>query len=66
MVYADDPVIITKSEDELQMAVNKLNKTINKYDLKISSSNTKTVGFCGKNVQRVETEVQGKIIENFF
>jgi hypothetical protein len=45
------------------MAVNELNKNIRKYDMKISSSKTKTVGFYGKNIQRVKIEIEGKIIE---
>jgi hypothetical protein len=42
-----DQVIIAKSDDELQMAVNELNKIIKKYDMKISPSKTKVLGFCG-------------------
>jgi hypothetical protein len=56
-------VIIGKSEDELQMTVNELNKIAKKYDMKISSSKTKTMGLCGKNIQRVKIEIEGKIIE---
>jgi hypothetical protein len=33
------------------------------YDMKISSSKAKTIGSCGKNVQRVKTEIEGKLIE---
>jgi beta-xylosidase len=41
ILYADDQVIIAKSEDELQMAVNDLNKIAKKYNIKISSSKIK-------------------------
>jgi hypothetical protein len=34
-----------------------------KCDMKISSSKTKTIGFCGKNMQRVEVDIEGKTIE---
>jgi hypothetical protein len=38
-------------------AVNELNKIAKKYDMKISSSNTKTIGLCGKNIQRIKREI---------
>jgi hypothetical protein len=47
------------------MAVNELNKTAKKYDMKISSSKIETMGFCGKNVQRVKIEMEGKIVDKF-
>jgi hypothetical protein len=36
------------------MAVNELNKIARKYDIKISTSKTKAIGVCGKNIQRVK------------
>jgi hypothetical protein len=63
ILYADDQVIIAKSEDKLQMSVSELNKIAKKYYMKISSSKTKTMGLCGKNVQRTKTEIKGKIVE---
>jgi hypothetical protein len=53
ILYADQ-VIIAKTEHELQMAVNELNKTAKKYDMKISTSKTKTIGVCGTNIQRAK------------
>jgi hypothetical protein len=63
ILYADDQVIIAKSEDELQMAVNELNRIAKKYDMKLSTSKTKTIGVCGKNIQQDKIEIEGKIIE---
>jgi hypothetical protein len=63
VLYADDQVIIAKSEDELQMAVNELNKIVKKCETKISTSKTKAIGVCSKNIQRVKIEIEGKIIE---
>jgi hypothetical protein len=63
ILYADDQMIIAESEDELQIAVNKLNKIVKKYDMKISTTKTKSIGLCGKNIQRVKIETEGKIIE---
>jgi hypothetical protein len=31
--------------------------------MKISTSKTKAIGVCGKNIQRVKIEIEGKIIE---
>jgi hypothetical protein len=31
--------------------------------MKITASKTKAAGVCGKNVQRVKIEIEGKIIE---
>jgi hypothetical protein len=44
--YADYQVVIRNSEDELQMAINKINKIGKIYDMKISSSKTKTIELC--------------------
>jgi hypothetical protein len=63
ILYADDQVITANSENELQMAVNKVHKIAKKYDMKISTSKTKAIGVCGKNIQRVKIEIEGKIIE---
>jgi hypothetical protein len=63
ILYAYDQVIIAESEDALQIAVNELNKIVKKYDVKISTTKTKTIGLCGKNVQRVKIELESKIIE---
>jgi hypothetical protein len=62
IMYTDDQVTISKS-DELQMAINELKKTAKKYDMKISTSKTKAIGVCSKNIQRVKIEIEGKIIE---
>jgi hypothetical protein len=45
------------------MAVNDLNKIANKYNMEISPSKTKAMGFCGRNMKKVELETEGKIIE---
>jgi hypothetical protein len=63
IVYVDDQAMIGKSNDELQMAVNELNKIIKKYDMKISPSKTEARGFRAINLRRVKLEIEGKIIE---
>jgi hypothetical protein len=62
ILHADNQIIITKSEDELQIAVNELNKIGKKYDMKISISK-KSMGLCGKDTQRVKIVIDDKIIE---
>jgi hypothetical protein len=47
IMYADVQVIIAKSDDELQVAVNEINKRIRKYDMKISHSKTEALRFFG-------------------
>jgi hypothetical protein len=60
-MYADHQVIIAEPEDELQIAVNELNKVIKKYDTKTSSSKTRTMGLNGKNMQTVKLEIERKM-----
>jgi hypothetical protein len=56
ILHANDQVVIAKSKDELQMAVNELNKSAKEYDMKISTSKTKEIGVCGKNIQSVKID----------
>jgi hypothetical protein len=39
VLYADNQLLITKSEDGLQMAAYQINNTAKEYSFKISSSN---------------------------
>jgi hypothetical protein len=55
---ADDQVLITKSEDELQMAAHRLNDIFKKCNLKISTSKTKYVGICGNNFRRLNIIIE--------
>jgi hypothetical protein len=63
ILYANDQILITKSEDELQIALNELNKIGKKCDMKTSTSKTKSMGLCGKYTQRVKIVIDDKIIE---
>ena len=47
LLFADDQVIITNTEDNLQKAAYKLNQIINEYGLTISVQETKSMGFKG-------------------
>jgi RNase P subunit RPR2 len=49
ILHAADEVTIANSDDELQMAVSEPNKITKKYDMKVSPSKTKVMGFCKLN-----------------
>jgi hypothetical protein len=55
-------VLAAKSEDDLQIAAHHLNKRAKICNMKISKTKTKAMGICGNNIQRVNTELDGKII----
>jgi hypothetical protein len=43
ILFADDQVLLAKSEDELQYNVMKLNQVLQPYDVKISTDKTKAM-----------------------
>jgi len=59
----DDQVIMTDSEDALQISVHKLEMVTCKYGLKISTSKMKTVAFKGRDPLRSKILVNNNIIE---
>jgi beta-xylosidase len=52
VLYADDKMILAKTEDDLQIALNTLNEVAQKYNLKISTTKTRSMAICGKNMQK--------------
>lgn len=62
-MFADDQVIFSNSEDGLQIATNKLLKVIKDYNLKISLTKTKAMGFLGTRHLRTKIVIEDKIIE---
>lgn len=63
LLFADDQIIFGKTENELQISVNRLNETSKKYNMRISSSKTKVMAFKGKYPVRCKIVVNDKIIE---
>jgi hypothetical protein len=61
--YADDQVILSNDEDNLQRATKHLNDIAKEYGMKINTSKTKSMVFKGKNIQRAKTVIDNKIIE---
>jgi hypothetical protein len=61
LLFADDQVIISHSEDKSQKSTHKFNKLINKYGMKISTEKTKTMAFCGPEPIRNKIVIDNKI-----
>jgi hypothetical protein len=56
-------VLGTKLKGKLQMTAHRLNTIAKKYNLKISTSKTKSIGMCGNEIQSLKMMIKGKIIE---
>jgi hypothetical protein len=63
ILFADDQVIVTSTEDELQRAAYTLNNIAVKYNLKISVNKTKAMGMKGKINARTKIVINNNIIE---
>ncbi|KAJ4446628.1 hypothetical protein ANN_13325 [Periplaneta americana] len=48
MLFADDQIVVSRTESELQRAVYELQKVCEKYNFRISINKTKTMAFQGK------------------
>jgi hypothetical protein len=59
----DDQVIVVDSEDASQMSIHKWEKTTSKYGLKISTSQTKTMAFKGRDPVRSKIVINNNIIQ---
>ncbi len=63
LLFADDQLIIGKSEHETQIAVHKLSQIANEYGMKISPNKTKVMAFKGLEPLRAKIVIDGQIIE---
>jgi hypothetical protein len=63
MLFADDQVLIAKSESDLQYSVHNLNKIATKYFLEINTENTKVMAFKGRKPVRSKICINNKILE---
>lgn len=63
ILFADDQVILSNTEDDLQIAIFKLTQIANEYDMRISEQKTKVMAFEGTNHLRCKIVINGKIIE---
>ena len=62
-MFADDQVILSSSEDGLQVAAHTLEQETRKFNFKISTSKTKSMGFHRKERMRTKIVISGKKIE---
>jgi hypothetical protein len=62
-LFADDQVIPSDSEDNLQTAICKLHKIITDYGLTISTDKSKVIVFKGRDPTRSKMVINNKIIE---
>jgi hypothetical protein len=62
-MFADDHVILAKSENDLQFATQLLYNTTLAYNLEISSNKSKVMAFEGKHPRRSKIVIDNKIIE---
>jgi hypothetical protein len=63
MLFADDQVIMSDSEDNLQTAIYRLNKIITECRLTISTDKSEVMAFKGTDPTRSKTVINNKIIE---
>ena len=63
ILYADDQILITTSEDELQIMAYHLNLIARKYKMTASSTKTKSMAMWGNHIQRVKIVINDNIIE---
>ena len=63
LLFSDDQVVISDTEDNLQKAVHKLNRIITEYGLTISVQKTKSKAFKGRDPVRTKIVIDNKIIE---
>lgn len=63
LLFADDQIIIGRSEDEVQKSVHKLSQVADSYGMKISTDKTKVMAFQGLQPKRAKIVIYGKTIE---
>jgi hypothetical protein len=62
LLYADDQIIISNSEDNLQRGVYMLNNILKDFKMKISCSKSKTMAFLGQQPVRSKIVIENKIL----
>jgi hypothetical protein len=63
MLYADDQILLTKSEDHLQYSVHNLNNTAEEFSMEVNTAKTKIKAFTGKEPMRSKICVSNRILE---
>jgi ribosomal protein RSM22 (predicted rRNA methylase) len=63
LLFADDQVLIARSEDELQRAIHNLQKIVSDYDMSIYIKKTKIMAFSGIDPVRSKVCINNKVLE---
>jgi hypothetical protein len=63
LLYANDQIIISNSEDNLQRGVHMLNNILKDFEIKIPCGKSKTTAFLGQQPVRSKIVIQNKILE---
>ena len=63
LLFADDQVIMQKTEKDLQLAVFHLSQICKEYNLRISTQKTKVMAFRGKHPIRSKIIINNQAIE---
>jgi hypothetical protein len=63
VLFANDPAVITKTGDDLQRSLHKLNLICKEYNLKISTVKAKVMAFKGSEHLRAKIMINCKVIE---
>ena len=63
ILYADDQILMAKSEDDLQTMAHHLNLIARKYKIIISNTKSKSMAMWGNHIQRVQIVINDNIIE---
>jgi hypothetical protein len=62
MLFADDQILLTKSEDDLHYSVHNLNSIV-EFSMEINTGETKIVAFREKNPIRSKILINSRILE---
>ena len=63
ILYADDHILMTTSEDDLQTLAHHLYLIARKYKMTVSRTKTKSMAMWGNHIQRVKIVINDNIIE---
>jgi len=63
ILYADDKILLTISEDDLKRMAYHLNLIARKYKMTISSTKTKSMAMWGNHILKVKIMINDNIIE---
>jgi hypothetical protein len=63
MLFADDQVLLAKSEDDLQCSVHSLNKIASEFSMEINAEKTRVMAFRGMEPIRTKICINNKTLK---